>query len=422
LRSLAATLGVLCVGAVFLVGRSLHSNLAGLLAAAFTAFSAQQLQYSQFVRGYTLGFLAAAVCLLAIMELARRWRSESPSGRIGPLLVYAGAAWIAFHTHTTFFVLPLLANVYAAWLWLARTPRRWKDAAGWLAANAVLLVACLWWIVTTVRQIEAGAEPIAWIEAPSVRDAAMKSAHVFATRSLDALNIAFAAVFGGFIAWGAWRLKLEHRALAAVFGIGAPLILFLVSLKQPVFMERTIFWLQAIYFPCLAVGLLDLSARPIRAAMVAICLSALLFDAINWRRSDYREPWRDIATILRDQAGPKDAVVAYSADAAVNLDYYCRKLGCSGAKVFALRISRGRAVFADFFKGAEVEHAGARQSLSGFDRIFVMQRGFEEDPAVLLAGFAREETSDLLPKAWAADEALPVNHMKLAVWRPAVIP
>ena len=423
LRALAAILGVLGVVAVFFIGRGLHSNAAGLWAAGFAAVSAQQLQYSQFVRGYTLGFVAAALSIIALLQLASVWRAESHGKRVPWLALYAAATTVAFYTHTTFFILPILANIYMAWLWLFRTRRGKQEAIEWFLANAAMLVACAWWIGITVRQLQAGAEQIAWIEPTSLRDAAMKSAHVFATRSLNSLNIVMAAVFAGLIGWGAWRLDLDRRVLTALIGIGAPLILFLVSLKQPVFMERTLYWAQTIYFPSLAVGILSLPRRQIRGPVAAACVAILLVDAIHWRRTDYREPWRDVAAVLTGRAAPDDAILAYSADAAVNLDYYCRRLGCAGAKVFALKISaQGREVLASSFDGHVVHNANAEQLLSGHQRIWVMQRGFEEDPALILRNFAHEQTANTLPAVWRDAGNLPVNYIKLAVWQPNIRP
>jgi hypothetical protein len=91
--------------------------------------------------------------------------------------------------------------------------------------------------------------------------------------------------------------------------------------------------------------------------------------------------------------------------------------------VFALRIAaQGREVLAESFAGAEVDEANAEQLLSDHQRIWVMQRGFEENPAMILRGFAEEETPDALPVSWPAAGNLPVNYMKLAVWRPTVGP
>jgi len=423
LRGLAAVIGVMGIVAAFFIGRGLYSNAAGLLAAGLSAVSAQQLQYSQFVRGYTLGFLAAACAIIALLHLARLWRSQSAGARLPWLALYAGATTTAFYTHTTFFILPLLANTYMVWLWLFRTQRNRREAIAWIATNAIVLIVCAWWIGITLRQLQAGAEQIAWIEPTSIQHAAMKTAHVFATRSLAPLNLILAAVFAGLIGWGAWRLDLERRVLAAVFGIGVPLILFVISLKQPVFMERTLYWAQTVYFSCLAVGILSLPLRQIRAPVAAACIAILLIDAVHWRQTDYREPWRDIALVLTERAGPNDAILAYSADAGVNLDYYCRQLGCGGGKVFALKITaQGREVLADSFAGTEVHDANAEQLLSGHQRIWVLQRGFEEDPVTILHGFAEEETDNALPVGWPDAGNLPVNYMKLAVWRPTVRP
>ena len=157
--------------------------------------------------------------------------------------------------------------------------------------------------------------------------------------------------------------------------------------------------------------------------MAAACVAILLVDAIHWRRTDYREPWRDVAAVLTGRAAPDDAILAYSADAAVNLDYYCRRLGCAGAKVFALKISaQGREVLASSFDGHVVHNANAEQLLSGHQRIWVMQRGLEEDPALILRNFAHELTANTLPTVWRDAGNLPVNYIKLAVWQPNIRP
>lgn len=416
-RSLACILGILCVAVVYLNGRALHSHYAGLLAAGLTAVSAQQLQYSQFVRGYTLGFLAAGLCVYALLKLTDEPRPESSRAQAPWLALYAGSAAVAFYTHTTFFALPILANIYILWFWWVRTNRSWPDAARWIAANGVLLLVSAWWIGMTLQQMKAGAEPIAWIETPTIREAIMKTTHVYASRSLGLLNLVLAAIFGLLLAWGVWRLRIDRKVLAIVFGAGVPLLLFIISLKQPVLMERTLYWAQIVYLPCLAVGVLELPVSRFRPAIAAACVIALLADALNWRASDYREPWRQIATTLRDKATGKDALLTYSADAAVNLSYYCRKLGCSDVKVFALKVSSGREVLEDSFAGQTIDNANAQSILGGFDRIWVMQRGFEQDPATVLTPFAHQESANVLSSDTRRRD-LPVNHMTLTVWAP----
>ena len=424
LRALSATLGMLSVFAMFLVGRALHSNGAGLIAACLTAVSAQQLQNSQQVRAYMLTFFAAALAIYALIRLTDRWREDNSTARsaLPYLALYTAASATAFYAHTTMFILPVLANVYVVWMWAFKTERRLPEAGAWLAANAILTLVCAWWLLITIRQVVDGANAVGWLAEPTVRDAILKTSHVIGTRSIDSLNLLSAVVFGALIAWGAWRLQLERRLLVAIFGIGVPLLLFAFSFIQPMFMERTIFWAQAVYFPCLAAGILSLPVRRAVLPVAIACIFILLVDAITWRDREYREPWREIAAALRDQADSDDVVLVYDADVAINLQYYCRNGGCTRARVSAMRAYPGKATLVDLFPDPLIDQTNVSEAIGKADRIWVLrrgvERGFDADPEKLLVGLAHQEYADVLSDTQNAKQTPGGNNMKLAVWRP----
>jgi 4-amino-4-deoxy-L-arabinose transferase-like glycosyltransferase len=319
-RTLSAFFGVLAVGGLFLLARALFSANVALLAAALAAVSSQQLEFSQQVRGYALGLLAAALALYAVVRLTDHWLAGGPVRQSWrDLLLYVGACAVAFYTHTTFFLLPLLANLYMGWVWAFRTPRRRDAALAWIGANLVLTVLCLWWVWITYLQMQAGAEMISWIEKPDAKLGALKLAHIIAPRRFEDAKFLIVPLFGGLFLWGAWRLPMERRVLALLFGAGVPLILFAISQRQAIYMERTLFWVQAIYLPCIAGGILMLPAARLRAPVAAAACLLFLADAISWRATEYREPWREVAAIIAKRAGPNDAVLTYSRDASVNL-------------------------------------------------------------------------------------------------------
>src|SRR5947209_19458868 len=74
LRSLSAFLGIAVIPVTYLCGKELVSRAAGLVAAAFAAFSPFMIWYSQEARSYMLfGLLSGASLLLC----ARAWREPS---------------------------------------------------------------------------------------------------------------------------------------------------------------------------------------------------------------------------------------------------------------------------------------------------------------------------------------------------------
>jgi mannosyltransferase len=411
-RAMSVVFGLGAIAAVFAFTRALHSTAAGLLGAVFCALSAEQLGYSQEARGYMLGFLSATLAAYALLRICDAWRERAHAAReLWPIYaLYAGATTIALYTHTTFFVLPLLANIFIVWLWIFATPRRLSDALGWIGANLVVASLWAWWALMTVRQVQTGAETVSWIEMPSLTDVVAIVSHLVATRSFEIANVLFAVAFGAVMAWGWWKLPLERRVFALVFGAGAPLVLLAISLAQPIFLERTLFWVQFVYLGLLGVGVMTLPWARWRVALAATVALVLVADAVNWSRTTYREPWREVAAVLRAEAGPRDAVVVYSAASAVNFDYYCREDGCADVDVLAQATARGKRGLGEFYRGPELTAGNARAIVSGYERIWVVGRA-EHAPSTVLSGAATLQDEDRLGD--------PTGRMRLSVWSAA---
>jgi len=412
LRVLSIIAGLAAIGGIFLFVRALHSTQAALLAVALATVSSLQVAYSIEIRGYIFGALFASVTLLALAKLVDVWKSGDVSLRrqLPWLALYASSAAAAFHTHTTFVILPILANAAMAAIYVWRTPRAPVVALGWIAANAALLALCLWWGLMTLQRLRDGADPIDWIPEPTVKDVVAVMSHIVATRSFGLGNILFGMLFGALMLWGAWNLTLERRIIVGVVGIGAPLLLVLVSLAQPVFLERTVFWLQFIYLGCIAVGLVSLPWKRWRMPAMAAVVAVLAADMLTWELTAYREPWRDVARVLREQATPRDAVLLYTADGGVNLDHYCRLDGCGTAKWIALDEPTFNNVLPEYFRGDLVPQEQMGDYVDAFDRIWVVRRR-SEDPTSALNGHARLEQPNLLGKP---DD----DRVTLSIWKP----
>ncbi|MBY0568574.1 MAG: glycosyltransferase family 39 protein [Hyphomonadaceae bacterium] len=410
-RAMSVVFGLAAIAAVFVLTRALHSTLAGLCAAIFCALSAAQLGQSQEARGYILGFLAATLAGYALIRIADAWGARAHRVRElwQPYAIYAASTTIALYTHTTFFILPLLANIFIVWLWLFATPRRFSDALGWIGANLVVLALWAWWAWITVLQIQTGAETVSWIPKPSIVDAVAIISHIVATRSFEIANVLIAGAFGAVMAWGWWKLPLERRVFALVFGAGVPLVLLGISLVRPIFLERTLFWVQFIYLAMLAVGVATLPWSRWRVAVAAAIALVLVADSFNWLRITYREPWREVAEILREQAGPRDMVLTSSAISAVNFDYYCREDGCGGVEILAQASERGRRGIGQFYEGPELTAQNAAAIVGRYERVWVIARTVD-DATPIVEPLASREGEERL-----GDET---GRMRLTVWRP----
>lgn len=408
-RSLSVVFGLAAVVVTFVFARAMHSTQAGLLAALLCALSADQLGFSQEARGYIVGYVAGTLSGFALLRLGDDWRAGVSSLRqTWPnYALYVGAAAVAAYTHTTFFILPILANIFMGWVWWFRTPRRAADAFIWIGANLLLAAAWAWWVAVTLRQIEAGAETVAWVPKPHLFNYVAMAAHVIATRSFGAANVLVATVFGAIAVWGAWKLPLERRVFAIVFGVGVPFLLISISFARPVFLEKTLFWVQFVYLTCIAVGVLSLPWQRWRAALAVFVALILFVDALNWSRTAYREPWRQMAQIVGEKAGPKDAVLTDNTLTALDFEYYCRRHSCNGVAVLAVKTRFGARGVGDFFSGFEVDPANVAQIARRYDRIWVASR--VDSPAAVLDGVAEQETADFLND--------PSGRMRLSVWR-----
>jgi hypothetical protein len=418
-RALSVVCGALSIPVIYLIGHRLHSRRAGLVAALLVAVSGQHLQYSQQARGYALGFLAAALALYALLRLTDRWLdgSQSRRGEAFDLALFAGATSVAFYTHTTFFLLPVLANLYVGWLWWFRLDRRGRVLAGWVLANLAVLALCGWWIWITFQQVstEGGAAPISWIARPSARKALLIARDVFATREFGMADSLFALIFAGLGLWGLTRLTLERRVLMALIWAGVPVLLLLTSLKQPVYLDRTLFWALVAFLPVLAVGAVSLPRRRLALIATAGIVGVLFLDAAAWRHRYYREPWRDIAAVVAARAGPNDALLVGGVSTMTAFRYYCANR-CERIRHVTPK-SPPQEVLRDGFRGVEVLPGSVHQALQGVDRVWVVHRREKEMLDQFLVGSAVQENPNVLASDPLVTEQAAKGRMRLSLWR-----
>jgi 4-amino-4-deoxy-L-arabinose transferase-like glycosyltransferase len=224
LRSLSALAGTLTVVVVFLAGRRLVSERAGVIAALLAAVNPLLIWNDQSSRSYALGVLLTASTLWATAYL-----DERPTARRAALWAASASLAVATHYFTAFVVIPA-----AIWL-LVRGPRSrplWAAALGLAITLGALAPLALTQameqggtadfdqggiarrLVVTVAQFTVGENPP--VESPFPTDLLFRTAGVLvAALAAAAVALAFRS--------GASRRRGAALGLAlAAAGVGVP--------------------------------------------------------------------------------------------------------------------------------------------------------------------------------------------------------
>ena len=303
LRSLSAVFGIGVIPVTYLCGKELVSRAAGLVAAAFAAFSPFMIWYSQEARSYMLFGLLSGVSLLLC---ARAWRDPSPRA----FALWAIASALALMTH--FFAGFLIAP--QALLLLART--RTRASFGAVGAVAIVQLALL------PLAISDTSHPLGWIKQFPL---AVRVKQVPVDLSLGSLYQS-SLVSGGLIGAGVLLVVViallwlaggpaERRGAAFAGAIGGAVLfvpLLLAWAGHDYLVPRNF---MPAWIP-LAVVLAAACTVP-RARVAGAALAIGVLAAFVWaearieRQPQYQRPnWRGVAAALGSAAGTR-AVIAY---------------------------------------------------------------------------------------------------------------
>ncbi|MGC8782587.1 MAG: glycosyltransferase family 39 protein, partial [Anaerolineae bacterium] len=146
LRLLSVIFGVLAIPAIYAAGRRIFGPRVGLVAAGLLAISPLHIYYSQEIRMYGLVALLSSGVLAAAWELigrdgeptrdAVKWSRDR-------LVAYILFATAALYTQYYAVFLPIGLTLYAVW----RRRRAWHVLWRWLAAQAVVALLYLPWVI-----------------------------------------------------------------------------------------------------------------------------------------------------------------------------------------------------------------------------------------------------------------------------------
>ncbi len=366
-RALSAVFSTLTIPVLFLTANRIAGPRAGLIAAVILALAPFHVRFAQEARMYALLMLTASLATLALTYLLtdpRRRPSRLAANWPGlfapaaaPLAHGRGclrawqriSAWLAYMfftaatvlTHNTAIFYPLATNLFVLGFVVYRrkagnTRRNAGDdvrafappaLGNWLWAQAgTFLVWSPWALSAVVQSI--GVYNQFWISAPTsgaVGSAAAALLNDFLPQFLDRLGIVWFGL-GGLLILGAVYLRRQPSVLVFLLVLLLTPLLgeLIVSLRRPIFYDRTLIWTTIPLYLLLAFGFLQLRWKPLIYGALALLCAVSLLSLQNYYQNFTKEQWREAAASVGGQAHDGDLILFNATWVQIPFDYYFR--------------------------------------------------------------------------------------------------
>jgi mannosyltransferase len=413
IRYVSAITGALCIALAWLVAHDLAGGFAAAGAALLVALSPQDIAISRYARAYSL-LVLLLMCAFYCLQRVRPADAAAHDRRhaLSWWSDYAMASTAALYTHHTAIVVLAALNlcVLPAAVGAGHAHRRFL--VQWLVANLVVAALYAPWLPVFFGQVHPAA-------ATSSSAAAVHAAppgwlwtvitNPYRFAGLPWIDVRLVLV----ILFGAWRFRRARGCLLPVVVCGV-VMMVVASRFRPLLDGKTLAWAGlfatvAAAIGCSAAGRLRL---PLLGVAVVFALPSVLTAL-----SPAPEGWREVAAVLRENAGPQDVLYMNYPAAILPLRRYGWLPSATELRVFANR--NEEPWFRDRTLPVVAPQAVAGEALQQIakgKRVFVLDYGRNPpDVANEIAGSAiralhrRTEKLDLslfLPAAPAANGAL----------------
>jgi mannosyltransferase len=382
-RLLSALFGTGTIPIIYLIGKRISGAVTGLAAAVFLAFSLFNIYYSQETRMYTLLTFNAAVAIYALVRLLtdahsvrpigsefreylHAWRTSEPVEpdtegnfiyKVEPRYqtgwrawvfrrrwlpiqaIETDLAWVAFivfsaatlfsHNTAVFFFLAI--NIFVLGLMLFQRIKKPEplpafqapSLGNWVKAQVGIFLLWSPWLYAFFQQASKVDQEF-WIPKPSweavthtLRTLLNPSAPTQASQVMTWILCAVLCL--GLVYY---RKKLSiFLFLAALFAI--PFLgELIVSLRRPIFLDRTLIWITIPLFLVLAAGIAQLRFRLLIIVALGVVGINYLFSTGDYYRFMQKEDWSDPAGYVANFAQKDDLVLFNSAMVQIPFDYY----------------------------------------------------------------------------------------------------
>jgi len=386
-RLLSVLFGAGTIPIIYLIGKRLSGATMGLAAAIFLALSLFNIYFAQETRMYTLLAFNAAAAMYALVRLLTDSRSARPIGSQfrdylrawrAPVTVepdsteefsYKGEirdqsgwrgwfsrhrwlpirtietdlAWVALivfsvatlFTHNTAVLFPFATNLFVLGLILVQRIIKAASSSGLQAPSlgnwfkAQIAVFLLWspWLGSFIKQASLVDQRF-WIPEPTwegviyvIKTFLNPSAAIPGSRA-EVVWILYALVFC-LVLVHFRKTPSQFLFLAALFAI--PFLgELIVSIRRPIFFDRTLIWTTIPLYLVLAAGIVQLKYRPLMVLVLGILGAFSLFSAGDYYRYFQKEDWGSAAGYVGYFAEQGDLVLFNSNFAEVPFNYYFR--------------------------------------------------------------------------------------------------
>lgn len=384
-RLLSALFGAGTIPIMYLIGKRISGAVVGLLAAVFMALSLFNISFAQETRMYTLLTFNAAVAIYALVRLLTDPRSDRPIGsqvreawqtrrtprqvepeiqetfsyktrihsrpgwrvwvsrRFSIRSIETDLAWIALIlfsaatmlSHNTAILFPLAVNVYVLGLMLYQKIKKSGPApafqapsfGNWVKAQAAIFLLWSPWIPSFIKQASAVDQRF-WIPAPTW-DAVVQTLKTFLNPSAplpESMSRVIWVLYGLVIVLG--LLYFRKRVSQLLFLVALFAVPFLgeliVSIRRPIFYDRTLIWTTIPLYLVLAAGVAQLKFRPLIILGLVSLATINLFSAADYYRFYQKEDWATPAGYVANFAEKGDLVLFNSNFVEVSFNYYFR--------------------------------------------------------------------------------------------------
>jgi mannosyltransferase len=310
LRLPSALFGIASVPLLYVVARKLVSDGAALAAAALLAFSPTHVYYSHEARSYTLTIL---LVLLSTYFFVRAVEEEQRRDWV-LWIVFSIAA---FYSHD-FAALVLVGQAFS--LLFRKTPAEiWKRVA---FGGLLIFVAALPGLTYVSR---ASPENLHFIWMPTATPKEMWRLLQFFGGSGVKIWLALVLWVAGLVSIARTRRgdleRFWREMLILCWALLPAVIAALISLRQPIFMQRYLIFSLPAAILLAAIGMTALRKMYLGVVLV-VALCATSIPAIMKDYTKPREDWRTASNAILASAAPGDAVVFFPFYTRVMLDYY----------------------------------------------------------------------------------------------------
>jgi mannosyltransferase len=317
LRLPSALFGIASIPLLYALARKFTGVTGALVAAALLTFNPTHVYYSQEARSYTLAILLVLLSTYVFVEavqsnLTRDW------------LWWTICGIAVFYSHDLA-ALVLVSQV--ASLFFKARPVPWRRALG---CGAIILVVAIPGLTYIFRASPENLH-FAWMPRPSP----LEFWHLAMFFGGSGVKVALAIVL--WIAGGCAVLRRRRDdaaddfwggMLIVLWAVIPPVILALISLREPLFLQRYMVFSLPATILLAAMGVEALRKWNI-GLLLAIALCAMSLPTVVRDYAKPREDWRGASNAVLSGARPGDAVVFFPFYTRIMLDYYGARLGAS---------------------------------------------------------------------------------------------